>query len=142
MEQKTHQIIGNTHWDGLRPPRLYTAMAALLCGLFFSVMDGTVCNVALPTLSRELGISAADSIWIVNAFQIVIVMLLLPFASLGELFSYRRIYLWGIVLFTSGSLLCALSGSFHGLVTSRVVQGIGAAMVMSINTSLIKLIYP
>ncbi len=142
MEKTTPRILGDTQWDGLRGAQLYTAMAALLCGLFFSVMDGTVCNVALPTLARELDIAPSDSIWIVNAFQIVIVMMLLPFASLGELLSYRRIYLAGIVLFTSGSLLCAVAGSFTGLVAARVVQGLGAAMVMSINTSLVKLIYP
>ncbi len=142
MEKNSPRILGNTHWDGLRGRQLYIAMAALLCGLFFSVMDGTVCNVALPTLSRELNIAPSESIWIVNAFQIVIVMMLLPFASLGELISYRKIYLIGITLFTSGSLLCAMAASFGGLVTARVVQGLGAAMVMSINTSLVKLIYP
>ncbi len=137
-----NRIVGDRNWDGLQKPRLYVAMAALLCGLFFSVMDGTVCNVALPTLARELGVGASDSIWIVNSFQLVIVMLLLPFAALGEMIGYRRIYLWGIVLFTLGSMLCALAGGFRLLVTARVVQGVGAAMVMSINTSLLKLIYP
>lgn len=142
MQQNPSEIVGDLSWDGLRSPRLYVAMAALLCGLFFSVLDGTVCNVALPAIAGQLQIGPSDSIWIVNAFQLVIVMLLLPFASLGELYGYRRVYLCGLLLFTFGSLLCALSVSFGALVGARVVQGVGAAMVMSISTSLIRLIYP
>ena len=112
------------------------------CGLFLSVLDGTICNVALPTIALRLDISPSDSIWIVNAFQLVIMMFLLPFASLGELFGYKKVYLYGVVVFTIGSLFCALSHTFHVLVASRIVQGLGAAMIMSVNTSLIKIIYP
>ncbi len=142
MQQTQSKIVGDLEWDGLRPPRLYVAMAALLCGLFFSVLDGTVCNVALPTIAGQLHIVPSDSIWIVNSFQLVIVMMLLPFASLGELYGYRRVYLSGLLLFTFGSLLCALASGFGFLLAARVVQGVGAAMVMSISTSLIRLIYP
>ena len=141
-ENQDSKIIGNKDWNGLHRPQIYVAMTAILCGLFFSVMDGTVCNVALPTLAQELNVSPSESIWIVNAFQLIIIMLLLPFATLGELFSYRKIYLWGMALFTVGSLFCALSGTFGWLVFARVIQGIGASMVMSINVSLVKLIYP
>lgn len=141
-EEANNKIVGNKDWDGLHAPKIYLAMAAILCGLFFSVMDGTVCNVALPTLAQELNVSSSDSIWIVNAFQLIIIMLLLPFSALGELYSYRKIYLWGMVLFTLGSLFCALSATFGQLIAARIVQGIGAAMVMSINVSLVKLIYP
>lgn len=141
-EQADDNIIGNKEWNGLHRPQIYVAMSAILCGLFFSVMDGTVCNVALPTLAQELNVSSSDSIWIVNAFQLVIIMMLLPFAALGELYSYRKIYLWGMMTFTLGSLFCALSSTFGQLIAARVIQGIGAAMVMSINVSLVKLIYP
>ena len=141
-EQRDTNIVGNKDWNGLHSPQIYMAMSAILCGLFFAVMDGTVCNVALPTLAEELNISSSDSIWIVNAFQLVIIMMLLPFATLGELYSYRKIYLWGMVTFTIGSLFCALSSTFEQLIAARVVHGIGAAMVMSVNVSLVKLIYP
>ena len=142
MQQTSSKIVGNLSWDGLRGSQLYVAMAALLLGLFFSVMDGTVCNVALPTIAEQLAISSADSIWIVNSFQLIIVMMLLPFAQLGEIVGYRRVYLSGLMLFTLGSLLCGLSCSFGLLVAARILQGVGAAMVMSISTSLIRLIYP
>ena len=141
-EEQVNKIVGNKDWNGLHSPQIYVAMSAILCGLFFSVMDGTVCNVALPTLAEDLNVSSSDSIWLVNAFQLVIIMVLLPFSALGELYSYRKIYLWGMALFTLGSFFCALSFTFHQLIAARIVQGIGAAMVMSINVSLVKLIYP
>lgn len=136
------EVTGNVQWDGLGRPRIYYAVAATFFGLFLSVLDGTICNVALPTIAIELGVTPSDSIWIVNAFQLVIMMLLLPFSSLGELVGYRKVYLCGVAVFTAGSLCCALSGSFHMLVATRVLQGIGASMIMSVNTSLIKIIYP
>lgn len=140
--EKGARVTGDLAWDGLHRPRIYYAMAAILSGLFLTVIDGTICNVALPTIAHQLQVSSSDSIWIVNAFQLVIIMTLLPGAAAGELFGFRRMYLLGMVLFTAGSLCCALSGSFATLVLSRMLQGVGAAMVMSVNGSLVRLIYP
>ena len=70
-------------------PRIYYAVATTFCGLFLSVLDGSICNVALPSIARELGVSSSDSIWIVNAFQLVIMMTILPFASMGERWGYE-----------------------------------------------------
>ena len=138
----TQHVVGDLDWDGLHRPRIYYAMAATFCGLFLSVIDGTICNVALPAIADQLDVPSSDSIWVVNAFQLVIMMLLLPFSSLGELWGYKQVYMRGIVVFTIGSLFCALSWSLPMLVISRVVQGLGAAMIMSVNTSIVKLIYP
>lgn len=140
--EQQEKIVGNLEWDGMHKPQIYYAMAATFCGLFLSVLDGTICNVALPSIAAEMNISSADSIWIVNAFQLIIMMTLLPFASLGELFGYKHVYTTGVAIFTAGSLFCALAYTLPLLITARVVQGIGAAMIMSVNTSLIKLIYP
>lgn len=136
------RISGDLQWDGLGKPRIYYAMFAIFCGLFLSVLDGTVCNVALPAMASQMDVSSADSIWIVNAFQLVVMMTLLPFSVLGELLGFRRVYCWGVAVFTIGSLLCAVSGGFASLIISRAVQGVGASMMMSINPSLVKLIYP
>ena len=141
-EPSAVHVVGNMDWDELHRPQIYYAMVAIFSGLFLSVIDGTICNVALPTIARQLQISSSDSIWIVNAFQLVVVMTLLPCSALGELFGFKRTYLWGMVFFTVGSLCCALSGSFVLLVLSRMLQGVGAAMVMSVNGSLVRLIYP
>ena len=86
-------LVGDLEWDGLHRPRIYYAVITTFCGLFLSVLDGTICNVALPTIALRLDISPSDSIWIVNAFQLVIMMLLLPFSSLGELYGYKKVYL-------------------------------------------------
>ena len=140
--QEDFRVVGDTAWDGLHRPRIYYAMAATFCGLFLSVLDGSICNVALPSMAAQLGVSSEDSIWIVNAFQLAVMMLLLPFASMGELMGYKQVYVRGIVVFTLGSLFCALAPSFPILVVARVVQGVGAAMLMSVNTSMVRLIYP
>lgn len=141
MERKG-EIVGDLAWDGLHRPRIYYAMVATFSGLFLAVLDGTICNVALPSISEDLQVSSSDSIWIINAFQLVIMMSLLPFSSLGELFGYKRIYLFGVAVFTVGSLFCSLTATLPLLVVARVFQGIGAAMIMSVNTSLVRIIYP
>lgn len=141
MERKG-EIVGDLDWDGLHRPRIYYAMVATFSGLFLAVLDGTICNVALPSISEDLQVSSSDSIWIINAFQLVIMMSLLPFSSLGELFGYKRIYLFGMAVFTVGSLFCSLTATLPLLVVARVFQGIGAAMIMSVNTSLVRIIYP
>lgn len=96
-EPSAVHVVGNMDWDGLHRPQIYYAMVAIFSGLFLSVIDGTICNVALPTIARQLQISSSDSIWIVNAFQLVVVMTLLPCSALGELFGFKRTYLWGMV---------------------------------------------
>ena len=95
MEEK---IVGDLDWDGLHRPRIYYAVATTFCGLFLSVLDGSICNVALPSIARELGVSSSDSIWIVNAFQLVIMMTILPFASMGERWGYKQVYNRFVVL--------------------------------------------
>jgi DHA2 family multidrug resistance protein-like MFS transporter len=130
------------HPDGLPTPRRYYAMLAIAIGIAMAVLDGTVVNVALPSIARELGASPSAAVWVINAYQLVIVALLLPLASLGERLGYRRVYQVGIGLFTLGSLLCALSQSLPTLVAARIVQGIGGAALMSMNGALVRYTYP
>ena len=103
MEEE--RITGNLEWDGLHRPQLFYAMGAVWCGIFLSVVDGNICNVALPVIAQELGVSPADSIWVVNAFQLVVMMALLPFSTLGELYSYKKVYLSGVAVFTVASVV-------------------------------------
>lgn len=128
--------------DGLPLPRRYWAVLTIAIGLIMAVMDGAIANVALPTIARDLNASPAFSIWIVNGYQLAITISLLPLASLGEIFGYRRVYLAGLALFTLASLLCALSDSLTGLAIARVIQGFGAAGIMSVNSALVRFIYP
>jgi len=106
--------------DGLPVPLRYGAVLTIIIGIAMAVLDGAIANVALPTIARDLNASPASSIWIVNAYQIAIVVSLL----------------------TLSFLLCALSDSLLTLTLARVAQGFGGAALMSVNTALIRLIYP
>ncbi|WP_082652360.1 MFS transporter [Aureimonas sp. AU12] len=128
--------------DGLPQPQRSLAFATIALALFVAVLDGAIANIALPPITRELGIRPVDAIWVVNAYQLAVTMVLLPLASLGERIGYRRVYLGGLALFTLASLLCALSSSLPTLVAARTLQGLGAAGVMSINIALVRFIFP
>ncbi|MDB5439257.1 MAG: Permease of the major facilitator superfamily [Caulobacteraceae bacterium] len=107
-----------------------------------AVLDGSIANLALPVIGRSLGVDAASSIWIVNAYQLAIVICLLPLGALGERLGFRRVYLGGVLLFVLGSLCCAFSPSLPLLALSRTLQGVGAAGIMSVNTALVRFTYP
>jgi DHA2 family multidrug resistance protein-like MFS transporter len=128
--------------DGLPLPQRYGAILTIVLGISMAVLDGAIANVALPTIATDLNASPAASIWIVNAYQIAIVISLLTLAFLGDMFGYRRVYKCGLVVFTCTSLICALSHSLEMLTLARVAQGLGGAALMSVNTALIRLIYP
>ncbi len=117
-------------------------MAAIWLAMVMAVLDSAIANVALPTIARDLGASAADAIWVVNAYQIAIVMLLLTVASLGEILGYRRVYAAGLVLFVAASVVCTLAGSLTGLALARFAQGFGAAAIMGINGALVRFAWP
>lgn len=118
------------------------AVVAVLAAIMMGVLDGTVMNVALPTLSKEFGVTPSDIIWVVNAYQLVVTMMLLGFAAIGDVFGYKRVFLCGVSIFVTASAMCAMSSSFEMMVVSRVLQGIGGACTMSINTALLRIIIP
>lgn len=132
----------NTLSDGLPLPRRYGAILAIALGITVAVLDGAIANVALPTIARDLNASPAESIWVVNAYQLAIIISLLSLSFLGDILGYRRIYQCGLVIFSCTSLLCAFSGSLEMLTAARVLQGLGGAALMSVNTALIRIIYP
>ncbi|MBX3610710.1 MAG: MFS transporter [Hydrogenophaga sp.] len=107
-----------------------------------AVLDGTLVNLALPTLASEFQVSAAHAIWVVNAFQLAVLCVLLPLASLGDRLGYRRVYLTGTAVFTLASLGCAMAPSLPWLAGLRFVQGLGAAGMMSVNLALVRSVYP
>ena len=96
----------------------------------------------MPTIARQIGASPAQSIWVINAYQLAVVVALLPLASLGDIFGYRRIYAIGFAVFTAAALVSALSHSLAMLATGRALQGVGSAGMMSVNTALVRFTYP
>ena len=123
-------------------PKQYLAVVAVLAAIMMGVLDGTVMNVALPTLSEDFHVTPSEIIWVVNAYQLVVTMMLLGFAAIGDVFGYKKVFLCGVSIFVTASALCAMSTSFEMMVAARVLQGIGGACTMSINTALLRLIFP
>ncbi len=128
--------------DGLPSPQRLWAMLTVGLAITMSVLDSSIANVALPTITSDMKASPATAIWIVNAYQLAITVTLLPLASLGDIYEYRRVYRIGLAVFTAASLACALSHTLLELTLSRVLQGLGAAGILSVNTALVRFIYP
>jgi MFS transporter, DHA2 family, multidrug resistance protein len=130
------------HPDGLPLPQRNWAIVTIALGIIMAVVDGAIANVALPTIARDLDASPAFSIWIVNGYQLAVTISLLPLASLGEIIGYRRVYLAGLVMFTFASAFCALSHTLLLLTVARILQGFGAAGILSVNSALVRYTYP
>ena len=128
--------------DGLEQPERLWAVVALALAVGMATLDTAIANTALPAIALDIHASPAASVWIVNAYQLAMIATLLPFAALGEVVGYRRIYLVGITLFTIASLGCALAWSLPTLVGARILQGLGASALMSVNTALLRYVHP
>ena len=128
--------------DGLPPPRRYWAMATTMMVIAICVLDTTMVSVALPSISREFNESAANSIWIINSYQLAVLVGLIPLASLGERIGYRRVSQAGLVIFTIASFGCAFAHTLLELTIARAIQGLGAAGIMSVNAALVRFTYP
>ena len=128
--------------DGLPQPARGRAMVVIILGITMAVLDGSIVNLALPGIARELQSSAASSVWVVNAYQIATLVMLLPLASLGDRMGYRRVYMVGMALFSVSSIFAMLATSLPALIAARALQGLGAAGIMSVNAAMVRLIYP
>ena len=131
-----------TDWNGLPTPRRYWSVVAIWLAITMAVLDASIANVALPAIARDLHAEAAESIWVVNAYQLAIVVALLPLAALGEILEYRRIFQVGLILFVLASIGCTFAHTLPQLTIARAAQGFGAAGVMSVNGALIRYTYP
>jgi MFS transporter, DHA2 family, multidrug resistance protein len=128
--------------DGLPAERRGWAAAAIFTAVAMSSLDTAIANIALPAIAADLHVGPADVIWVVNVYQIALVATLLPLAALGEIVGHRRIYLGGLLLFTLASLACAEAWSLPSLLIARVLQGLGASGIMSVNTALVRCVFP
>jgi DHA2 family multidrug resistance protein-like MFS transporter len=128
--------------DGLPAPARRRALTTLGIAIAMAVLDVAIANIALPTIARDMHVDPATSIWVVNAYQLAVTVSLLPMASLGDIYGYKRVYWIGLSVFTAASLVCALSTTLPMLVTARMVQGLGAAGIMSVNGALVRFVFP
>ncbi|MGI4959151.1 MAG: MFS transporter, partial [Janthinobacterium lividum] len=128
--------------DGLYGGARSRAMLAVALSLLLSVMDYAIANVALPTIAHDIHATASASIWVINAYQLVSVISLLPLAAIGDRIGYARMCRIGLALFVVASLLCAVSTTLLELSLARALQGFGGACIMSVNAALLRFIYP
>jgi DHA2 family multidrug resistance protein-like MFS transporter len=135
-------MMQSTLQDGLPPGTRWVAMLALSISISMSVLDGSIANIALPTIARDLGATPAASVGVVNAYQLAVTVSLMPLALLGDVYGHRRVYCGGLVLFSLASLVCGLAPNLPVLVGARVVEGLGGAGIMSVNGALVRLIFP
>ena len=111
-------------------------------GSFMAGLDGTIVNIALPAIAQSLDISTVDASWVLNAYLIIMVSLLMTASRLGDMKGYRRIFLSGFVLFTFGSALCGLAPGLDTLVLSRMLQAVGGAVISALGAVMITTYLP
>ncbi|WP_018752544.1 MFS transporter [Paenibacillus sanguinis] len=109
---------------------------------FMSTLDGSIVNIALPVISEQMQLSVAHAEWIVTAYLMMICAAILFFGKLGDIIGKIKIFKWGMVIFTLGSLLCGFSNSLLLLVGSRLIQALGASMTMANSQGIITDIFP
>lgn len=117
------------------------ALIALLCAVSCGVFESMAVGVALPAIAQDFNISAASATWVMASAQLVIVALLLPIASLGDAFGYRKVFLTSLAVFSVASLACMLAPNFPALVVARGVQAVGTAGVMSLGFAMARMVF-
>ncbi len=124
-----------------RGERRWTLVAAVL-GSSMAFVDGTVVNVALPAMQRDLDATAAAAQWIIESYALFLAALLLVGGALGDRFGRRLVFMVGVAVFTAASMACALSTSASAVVVARAVQGTGAALLVPGSLALISASFP
>lgn len=131
------------HAEGIQDPRrrLWASLTVLF-GIGMSVLDASMVNVALPEIAKYLDVSAASAVWIVNAYGLTLVMLLLPLSSVGERIGFKKLFRFGLGLFICAAVASSFAPSLPVLLLCRVLQGMGGAMIMCLFGALVRNIYP
>ena len=106
-------------------------LVLVFIGTFFSILNSSMVNVALPTLMIEFGIDIQSSTWLYTGYMLPYAIAMSIFGSLGDIYSAKRIFLLGVFIFAIGSLSCSIAGSFWMLLASRAIQALGAAAIMT-----------
>ncbi|MFW8566042.1 MFS transporter [Orrella sp. 11846] len=128
--------------QGLDVPQRHWAALCQLLAIAMSVLDASMINVGLPIIAQDLNISASLVVWVVNAFGLTVVALLLPLSSVVERFGLGRLFTTGLTLFMVGAAVSAASINLPMLLLGRIVQGMGAASIFCLSATFVRSIYP
>src|SRR6187431_3238954 len=122
--------------------RRWLALYVLCVGVLMIVLDATVVNVALPSIKDDLDFTQNNLAWVVNAYLIAFGGLLLLSGRIGDLIGHRKVFMWGLGIFTVASLVCGLSQSQEMLIAARFVQGGGGALASAVTLGMIVTMFP
>ena len=117
--------------------RKWLILTSVSLGSLMATLDGSIVNIALPAIQTDFRVDLTTIEWVVVAYLLVVGSLLLPFGRLGEVLTFKRVYLVGFAVFTLASVCCGISPNTAALVAFRVVQGIGAAMLMAMGPAIV-----
>ena len=117
--------------------RKWLILTSVSLGSLMATLDGSIVNIALPAIQTDFTIDLTTVEWVVVAYLLVVGSLLLPFGRLGEVLTFKRVYLVGFAIFTLASVCCGAAPNAAGLVAFRVVQGVGAAMLMAMGPAIV-----
>ncbi|MCB0079379.1 MAG: MFS transporter [Caldilineaceae bacterium] len=122
--------------------RKWYIMAAAAMSIFLATIDGSIVNVALPTLVRAFETDFATVQWVVLSYLLTQTTLLLSIGRLGDMIGKKAIFIIGMVIFTLSSALCGLSPTISWLIAARVLQAVGAAMMLALTTAIVTEAFP
>jgi len=117
-------------------------LANIMLGTFMAVLDSTIVNVGLPKIMASFGVGIDKIEWVVTAYMLAMAVMLPTSGWLADKFGYKRLYFIGLLLFTTGSLLCGMSNDENTLILSRIVQGLGAGMIQPLGMAIITREFP
>jgi EmrB/QacA subfamily drug resistance transporter len=123
------------------PARAWRALSVLLIGMFMSLLDATIVNVALPTIRTSLNASEATLSWIISGYALAFGLALIPAGRLGDRFGHKWVFITGLSLFTVASLACGLAQSDNQLIVARVIQGLAGGIYLPAVTAYIQLLF-
>jgi MFS transporter, DHA2 family, multidrug resistance protein len=132
--------------DSLYHPRnsfyKWFVLANVMLGTFMAVLDATIVNVSLPKIMASFGVGLSTIQWVITAYMLAMAAMLPTSAWLADKFGYKKVYFWGLFMFTLGSLLCGLSNDETSLILSRIIQGLGAGFVQPLGMAIITREFP
>lgn len=127
---------------GLPLERRIGAVVAVSAGSLLWTFDLNVANIALPAISKEMGLEPFEAVSVVTMYNLVLAMALLPFAAIGDTIGYRRVFVSGLILYVVGAVGCQIATTFPLLLAARIVQALASALVISVSLGLIRNIWP
>jgi EmrB/QacA subfamily drug resistance transporter len=120
----------------------WQAFLIVSIGIFISTLDGSILNIANPSIAQDLHVNMEEVQWIITAYLLVITSSLIFFGRLGDKVGSNKIYTYGFLVFTLGSLGCSVSRSLLLLIAARILQGLGASMMMATGIGIISNVFP